>query len=423
MRRPLEITTVSTRRSIEVELSSPGGIAVEQTAVQEIDNVTRVQTIVIGGGQAGLCVGYYLRQQQVPFLILDAHQHVGDAWRNRWDSLRLFTPSRYMLPGLRLAARGNHFPTKDQLADYLAQYARKFSLPVKNGIRVDRLRKIDGRFILDAGKRRFECQNVIIAMANYQEPHLPAFAAQLSPDIVQMHSHHYRNPSQLNAGKVLVVGLGNSGADIAMELSRSHATIISGKEPGHIPWPIDTFFARNVAFRLIRFIGHHILSVNTSIGRKARPKLLHRATSLIRVKPDDLAAAGCQRVPKTMGVLAGRPLLEDGRTLDVQNVIWCTGYRHGFPWIDLPIFDQHGDPHHEQGVVPSVSGLYFVGLHFLSAMSSASLVGVGRDAKRIARHVVSRSRCLQAQRQPGRAAGDLDAENRQDAVEVDSMCA
>ena len=384
------------------------------------NNVTRIQTIVIGGGQAGLSAGYYLKRQRVPFLILDANPRVGDAWRNRWDSLRLFTPSRYALPGLRLRGSGDGFPTKDQLADYLAEYARKFELPVLNGVRVERLRKCGDHFVLDANGRRFECQNVIVAMANYQEPHIPEFASHLSPDIVQMHAHHYRNPSQLNAGAVLVVGLGNSGADIAMELSRGHATVISGQETGHIPWPIDTFFARNVAFRLIRFIGHHILSVKTPFGRKARPKLLHRATSLIRVKPQDLEAAGCQRVPRTAGVRNGLPLLEDGRTLDVQNVVWCTGYRHGFPWIDLPIFDQHGDPMHEQGVVPSVPGLYFVGLHFLSAMSSASLVGVSRDARRIA--------SLAATRRPMKPAAAFSVEgvgleHRGDPAEVDSMCA
>ena len=280
----------------------------KQIGAHRAGNVTRIQTIVIGGGQAGLSVGYYLRKQGVPFLILDANQNTGDAWRNRWDSLRLFTPSRYVLPGMRLAGRGDGFPTKDQIADYLGAYAREFQLPVKHGVRVERLRKVDGRFVLEAGNCRFECENVIVAMANYQEPRIPEFAGQLGPDIVQMHSHQYLAiRRQLNAGAVLVVGLGNSGADIAMEVSRSHATIISGQETGSIPWPIDTFFARNVAFRVIRFIGHHVLSVRTPIGRKARPKLLHRATSLIRVKPADLEAAGCQRAPRTVGVRGGLP--------------------------------------------------------------------------------------------------------------------
>lgn len=358
-----------------------------------VKKIIRTQTVVIGGGQAGLSVGYYLRKHKVPFLIVDANRRIGDAWRNRWDSLRLFTPSRYVLPGLSLPG-SDDFPTKDHVADYLEQYASRFDLPVENGVRIRRLGNQGETFVLDAGDREFHCSNVVVAMANYQEPRIPEFASQLSPEIVQMHSHHYRNPSQLNAGPVLIVGLGNSGADIAMEVSVAHATIISGKETGFIRWPIETFFSRNIAFRLIRFIGHHVLSVKTPIGRKARPALLHRATPLIRVKPRDLEAAGCQRAPRVVGVDSGLPLLEDGRRLDVQNVIWCTGYRHGFPWIDLPIFDDHGDPRHVQGEVPDMPGLWFVGLHFLSAMSSASLIGVSRDARRIAERVAKRASAL-----------------------------
>jgi len=361
--------------------------------MQAVKKISRTHTVVIGGGQAGLSVGYYLSKHKVPFLIVDANPRMGDAWRNRWDSLRLFTPSRYMLPGLRLPGSDN-FPTKNQVADYLEQYARQFQLPVENGVRIEHLSRTGGIFVLDAGDREFHCDTVVVAMANYQEPRIPDFASQLSPEIVQMHSHRYRNPSQLNAGPVLIVGLGNSGADIAMELSVSHATFVSGKETGYIRWPIETFFSRNIAFRVVRFIGHHILSVKTPIGRKARPALLHRATPLIRVKPNDLEAAGCQRVPRVVGAQDGLPVLEDGRRLNVHNVIWCTGYRHGFPWIDLPIFDEHGDPRHVQGEVPEVPGLWFVGLHFLTAMSSASLIGVSRDARRIAGRVAARASAL-----------------------------
>jgi putative flavoprotein involved in K+ transport len=351
-------------------------------------NLTRIQTIVIGGGQAGLAVGYFLQKRGLPFLILDANQNVGDAWRNRWDSLRLFTPARYAgLPGMRFPGRGDSFPTKDQLADYLAEYARRFQLPVRHGVRIDRLWRDDNRFLMTAGNQRFEAEKVVIAMANYQAPRIPSFARDFDPGIVHLHSHDYRNPSQLRPGGVLVVGVGNSGADIAIEVAQSHPTWISGKESGHIPWPIESFVGRNFLVRLVRFVGHHVLSVKTPIGRKLRPKMLRGATPLVRVKPEDLTAAGIERVPKTVGVKNGLPLLADDRTLNVRNVIWCTGYHHGFPWIDLPIFDSRGEPRHEEGTVPGVPGLYFVGLHFLYAMSSATLVGVGRDAERITRAI------------------------------------
>ncbi|HEX8925822.1 MAG TPA: NAD(P)-binding domain-containing protein, partial [Terriglobales bacterium] len=274
------------------------------------------------------------------------------------------------------------------------EYARHFQLPVRNGVRVQRVSRCGNSFVVEAGDQRFESDNVVIAMANYQEPYTPEFAAQLSPGITQIHSHAYRNPSQLQPGRVLLVGVGNSGADIAMEVVRTHPTAVSGKEPGYIPWRIDTFISRHVLFRLVRFVGHHVLSLRTPIGRKVRPKLLHRATNLIRVKPKDMVAAGIERVGRTVGVRNGMPLLADGRTLDVKNVIWCTGYKHGFPWIDMPIFDEHGDPMHDSGVVTSVPGLYFVGLHFLYAMSSASFAGVARDAKRIAKAVGMRVRTV-----------------------------
>ena len=350
-------------------------------------------TIVIGGGQAGLSVGYHLAKRGIGFQILDSSLHVGDAWRNRWDSLRLFTPARYTgLPGLRFPGRGGAFPTKDQMADYLAAYAQRFRLPIQNGVRVDRLWREGSRFVLTAGQDRYECDNVVVAMANYQVPRIPAFARDLKQGIVQMHAHEYRNPSQLRKGGVLIVGVGNSGADIGIEVARTHSTWISGKESGHIPWQIETFFARFVLVRLIRFVGHHVLTVKTPIGRKARPKLLSSAAPLVRVKPYDLDNAGIVRVPRVTGVIDGLPILEDGRALEVKNVIWCTGYHHGFPWIDLPVFGKDGEPAHELGIVEKVPGLYFVGLHFLYSMTSATLMGVGRDANRIAKAIASRTR-------------------------------
>lgn len=351
------------------------------------------QTIVIGGGQAGLSVGYYLAKRGLPFLILDASLRIGDAWRNRWDSLRLFNPARYSgLPGLRFPGRGDTFPTKEQMADYLVEYAQRFQLQVRNGVRVDRLWRDSDRFVMTAGSERFESENVVVAMANYQAPRVPEFAHKLDPGIVQLHSHEYQNPAHLQEGGVLVVGVGNSGADIGIEVAASHPTWIAGKESGHIPWPIESFIARFLLVRLVRFAGHHIFTVGTPVGRKLRPTLLHRATPLIRVKPDDLVAAGVERVPGVTGVRGGLPLLADGRVLNVKNVIWCTGYHHGFPWIDLPVFEENGEPIHDRGIVGKVPGMYFVGLHFLYAMSSATLIGVGRDAKRIVDAVASRVR-------------------------------
>jgi putative flavoprotein involved in K+ transport len=360
-------------------------------------NVDFVDTLVIGGGQAGLSVGYYLAERGIPFQILDASPRIGDAWRNRWDSLRLFTPARYVtLPGMPMQARGDYFPSKDDMADYLKSYAANFRLPVASGIRVDKLWKEGGRFVAAAGSRRFEANNVVVAMANYQSPRVPKFAAEIDPSVVQLHAHEYRNPGQLQDGNVLVVGVGNSGADIAIDVAKSHPTFLAGKESGHIPFRIETFLARFVLVRLIRFIGHHVLSVATPIGRKKRPEMLHRAAPLVRVKPQDLIDSGIERVERVAGAREGKPLLEGGRTLDVRNVIWCTGYEPGFSWIDLPVFGGDGHPLHERGIAQSIPGLYFVGLHFLYSMTSATVTGISRDAKRIVDAIAVRAPVAEA---------------------------
>jgi putative flavoprotein involved in K+ transport len=359
--------------------------------MNEYRDTEEVSTLVIGGGQAGLAMGYQLARRNLSFRILDAHDRIGDAWRRRWDSLRLFTPARYAsLPGFPLPTNGDAFLGKDAVADYLEAYAKHLNLSVSTGMKVQRLSKKNGKFLVETDRRRFEADQVVVAMANYQVPRVPTFASDLDRGIVQIHSHHYKNPSQLKPGNTLVVGAGNSGADIAMEVVKTSPTWMSGKESGHVPFQIDTFLARLVLFRIVRFIGHYVLSLATPIGRKQRPKLLKTASPLVRVKPKDLTSAGVERVGRVVGVQNGKPLLEDGRTLDVANVIWCTGYEPGFSWIDLPVFDGGGNPMHERGIVHRMPGMYFVGLHFLYAMSSATLVGIGRDADYVAKAIERR---------------------------------
>jgi len=357
-----------------------------------INRPEHVHTLVIGAGQAGLSVGYHLARLGVPFLILDAGARVGDAWRQRWDSLRLFTPARFAgLDGMRFPAPPNAFPTKDDMADYLESYAKACALPIRSGVRVDRVSRSGDRFMVVAGDRRFEADNVIVAMANYQRPRVPPFAADLDPGIRQLHSFEYRNPSQLRDGSVLIVGAGNSGADIALEAAAGHETWMAGRHPGHVPFRIEGLAARVLLVRLVlRVMFHRVLSIANPIGRRVRPKMLRGGGPLVRVKPGDLTAVGVRRAPRVTGVKDGRPLLEDGRTLEVANIVWCTGFHPGFSWIDLPVFGPDGQPQHVGGVAAAEPGLYFVGLHFLYALSSEMIHGVGRDAARIAGAVAAR---------------------------------
>ena len=365
-------------------------------------NRERINTVVIGGGQAGLSVGYHLQRKGVQFVILDASARVGDAWRNRWDSLRLFTPAKFSgLDGMRFPAPPNSFPTKDAMADYLETYARHFDLPVRSRVRVERLSRRGDRFLVVAGDQQFDADNVIVAMTGWQRPRVPAFARELSPRIVQLHTFEYRNPSQLQPGGVLVVGAGNSGAEIALDVVRGHETWLSGPDTGHVPFRIEGLIARLLLVRLVlRVVFHRILTVKTPLGRKVRAKMLHSGEPLVRTKPQDLVAAGITRVPRVTRIENGRPVLEDGRVLDVSNVVWCTGFNSGFSWIDLPVFDANGDAKHEAGVVASEPGLYFVGLKFLYAASSAAIHGVGRDAARIADRISATRRKADEARVP-----------------------
>jgi putative flavoprotein involved in K+ transport len=290
------------------------------------------------------------------------------------------------------------------MADYLEAYAKRFALPVRTGMKVDRLTRTGDRYLVEAAGRQYEADHVVVAMSNYQAPRVPAFAADLDPAIVHLHSSAYRNPGQLQSGGVLIVGAGNSGSEIAMELARRHKIWMSGRDTGHIPFRIDGFVGRTFAVRLVlRVLFHRILTVRTPMGRRIRPKAISQGGPLIRVKPADLAAAGVDPVPRVTGVRDGRPLLEDGRILDVANVIWCTGFHPGFDWIDLPVKGPRGEPRHESGIVPGEPGLYFVGLHFLHAMSSTMIHGVSRDAERVARTIAARTRAAA----PGYLTGSL----------------
>jgi len=358
-----------------------------------MDGIERFDTVVIGGGQAGLSAAYYLKKQGRHFVVLDAYDRVGDAWRRRWDSLRLFTPARYSgLPGMRFPGRASRYPTKDDMADYLDAYAKRFALPVRNGTRIESLTREGGRFVIVASSgERFESANVIVATGAHSDPRVPALARELDPAIVQLHSSEYHNPSQLREGGVLIVGAGNSGADISLEIVKTHPTWVSGPATGHVPFDIDTWVSRNIAIRIVRFVGVHVLTLRTPMGRKAREKALSQGTMLVRVKPKWILEAGAERVGRTVGSRGGSPVLDDGRVLEVANVIWCTGFRHDLSWIDLPIFGEDGELQHRRGVAEGVPGLCFVGLPFQFAAASDVLPGVGRDARYVVRHLAART--------------------------------
>jgi len=360
----------------------------ESQTVELFPHREHYDVVVIGAGQTGLSAGYYLKQRGLRFLIVDGQARIGDAWRRRWDSLRLFTPARFdSLVGLPFPAPADYFPTRNEMADYLERYARHFELPVRLGVIIEALERRGERFVLRSGGVELEADQVIVAMTNFQKPKVPEFAGDLASDIVQLHSSSYRGPEQLPAGPVLVVGAGNSGAEIGLELAKGgRKVLVSGRNVGEAPFRLSSFWGRLLLARLLlRVVFHRVLTIRTPMGRKARERgrASGHVAPLIRTRGSDLIAAGAERVGRVTGVRDGLPVLDDGRRLDVKSVVWCTGYHAGFSWLRLPCFDEHGEPAHDAGVSTSCSGLYFLGLNFLYSFSSPMIHGVGRDAERI----------------------------------------
>jgi putative flavoprotein involved in K+ transport len=376
------------------------------------DDVESIPTVIIGGGQAGLAIGYHLQRAGEQFVILDANARIGDTWRNRWDSLRLFSFPRYSsLPGwpMQLAS----FPTHKEMADYLEAYAQHFDLPVRSGVRVERLSRSDvpdrlsrsdvpdqlspgdGGFRVETSHGELRANRVVVATGGYQTPVVPDFADEIAPGIQQLHSCAYRNPGQLD-GTVLVVGAGNSGAEIALESIRAgHPTWLSGRHPGQVPFRIETRMAR-VLVPIVMFIFRRVLTLDTPLGRKVRGSAIKHGTPLVRTKLSDLQAAGVHQAGRIAGVRNGLPVTVDGVELQPQTVVWCTGYRPDYSWIDLPVTDAEGHPITTRGVSPE-TGLYFIGLEFQYAAASSTIQGLDQDAQYLMRAMATQPN---AQRTP-----------------------
>ena len=352
----------------------------------------RVRTLIVGGGQAGLSVGYHLARRGQECLVLDENQRVGAQWRHAaWDSMRLFSPAKYDgLPGMPFPGPRHAFPTRDEMADYLQSYAESLALPVRPGVKVDGLRRDGEGFAVTAGDLRFLADQVVVAVGPHHVPSTPTMARRLDPDIHQLHSSQYRNPGRLRPGPVLVVGASHSGADIALELAATHPTVLCGRYHGQMP-----FRPGSRAFRLIQvvqwFVFRHVLTVRTPPGRLMRKAVRSHGAPLLRVRKSDLAAAGVERVlDQVTGVRDGLPVLGDGRVVAVANVVWCTGFRQDYDWIDLPVIDQDGYPVTHRGVSPE-PGLYFVGVPFLYSFASMLIGGIGRDAAYVAKRIAARA--------------------------------
>ena len=356
-------------------------------------SVEHVQTLIIGAGQAGLATARHLQLSGRSCLVIDANERVGDGWRRQWDTLKLYSPAKYDgLPGLPFPAPAWSFPGKDDVADYFESYAKHFAVPVRLNTRVDRLAAHSDGYAATCGEHTIFADNVVVATGTFgRTPHIPDFADELDPMIMQMHSSEYRRPAQLREGAVLVVGGSHSGADIAYEVATDHPTILCGRDPGQVPTRLESPMFK-VVFPMLLFVFMHVLTRRTPMGRKEMENIRNHGGPMLRVKRSDLLERGVERLhERVVGVRNGLPVLEGGRVLDVANVVWCTGFRQAYGWIDLPVFGEDGWPKEMRGVVDASPGLYFAGLGFQYSASSMFIAGASRDAAFVAEHIATRT--------------------------------
>jgi putative flavoprotein involved in K+ transport len=370
------------------------------TTSTDLHRVTRpvdVGTVVVGAGQAGLVISYYLDRAGEDFVVLEADARIGDVWRRRYDSLRLFSTPRYAsLPGRRIPLRT--YPSRDEFADYLEQYAAHFGFPIRTGTRVARISRDGAGFLVQTTAGDVRARRVVVTTGEHHRPRVPAFASELDPAIRQLHSIDYRNPAQFAPGGVLVVGAANSGTDVALDAAAAgHPVWLAGRHPGQVPVDIDTARARPV-IPIVMFVFKHLLTLRTPMGRSAREQARHHGAPLVRNKIADLDAAGVRRIGRITAVHGGRPVADDGTAPDVSTVVWCTGSGQDHSFLDLPVAGPDGQLLHERGVAAE-PGLYFLGLGFQYALASGTIQGLDRDARYLLRSM-RRDRSRRPAREP-----------------------
>lgn len=334
---------------------------------------------VIGAGQTGLAIGHFLARQGRRFVLLDGADSIGAAWRERWDSLVLFTPRRYdSLPGLPFPGDPDGYPTRDEVIAYLEQYAETFELPLELGSAVRSLTKDAGRFVLELDRRRIVATQVVVATGPFQTPRTPEFAGALAAEAYQTHSTGYRNAADVPAGTVLVVGGGNTGFQIASELAATHAVHLSiGSRQTPLP---QRLLGRDIFWWLVT-----TRLFKTTVGSRLGQKLRGRDT-LIGSSPRAIKRTGVQRRPRATGASGRTITFADGSELEVDAVIWASGFGLDHSWIDLPVAGEDGHIRHRRGI-SDTPGLYFLGLPWQHTRGSALLGWVKDDAEYVAEHI------------------------------------
>ncbi|HEX5248790.1 MAG TPA: NAD(P)/FAD-dependent oxidoreductase [Gaiellales bacterium] len=341
----------------------------------------RYEVAIVGAGQAGLAIGRLLAEQGRRFVILEAADHIGAAWRERWDSLVLFTPRRYdALPGLDFPGDPDGYPARDEVIEYLERHADHFGLPVELSSPVRKLTHDGSTFVLEAGDRTILADQVVVATGPFQRPRVPALAGELGPDVFQAHSAGYRRPGDVPQSRVLVAGGGNTGFQIAAELARTHEVHLAiGSRQTPLP---QRLLGRDLFWWLTK-LGLLRKTVDSRVGRRASGR-----DTLIGSSPRRIRRLGVRVHPRLVRAQGRTAAFADGGELAVDAVIWATGYAPDHSWIQLPVHEEDGRIRHRRGVT-GVHGLYFVGLSWQHTRGSALLGFVGDDAAFIAAQIAA----------------------------------
>lgn len=340
--------------------------------------------LVIGGGQAGLGIGYYLKRSDMSFVIVDASARTGDSWRQRWDSLELFTPRPFAaLPGLKVSKKYHYYPLKDEIADYFESYSQTFELPILHSTLVTKLTKSKSVFCASTTSGAFKAKQVVIASGPFHKPFIPDSAKNLDSDVWQLHSVDYKKPSQVPNGDVLVVGGGNSGAQLAMELSKTHSvTIATSGKPWFLPSQIFGisvywFFYLFGALRSDKDskLSNYVRRRGDGIIGKELQALIKKGT--VRLIPYKLT--DCHNTTATF---------KNGSKISVSNILWASGFKPDYSWIDVDgATDKSGLPIHKGGI-SQIDGLYWLGLPWQRKLNSSIINGVTQDAKYVFKRIV-----------------------------------
>ena len=342
-----------------------------------------LDVVVIGGGQAGLVMGYHLSQRGKRFKIVDAGANVGQTWRLRWDSLKLFTAAQYdNLPGMSFPAAHDSYPGKDDVADFLQAYANKFELPVALNTKVTSLRHNE-LYEIETDQGQTKAHNVVIATGPFQSPLIPPMAEDLDADVFQIHSIDYRRPDSIPSGKVLVVGAANTGCQIALELSRTHEVEISTGR--HLPTIPQRPLGHDVWW-WATLVGLTRITFGSRLGKR-----LSTRDQIIGGGERELKRNGVVVRPRSSSVAGRSVAFADGTSSEYDAVLWATGFRNDHSWIEIPqVKDAQGGVEHDRGVT-AAPGLYVLGLTWQHTRTSALLGWVTNDAEFLAEHIGSRS--------------------------------